>query len=312
MHKEQTSIVGHGMSVTTLEFSPDGKYLISGSSDKTLILWTVDGRFERTFKGHSKAVNDCSWCPDSIKFCSVSDDGTVRIWDRETFSNPRILQGHLSSVLCNDFSPSGNLIVSGSVDGTCRIWDVNSGDCIFVLAAHSDTVVSSRFNMDGTLVATASHDGLIRLWDVATGQCLKTVQDMENAGTQMYGRLISSSIIFSPNGELILAAYMNNQLKLFAYDTGKVLKLYRGHHNTKFSLDTKFFTYGTESYIACASEDGSICIFDVQKCDFVEIIMGHKDTVLSISCHPSLPIIASSAIGTDLRIKFWEYSFSPK
>jgi WD40 repeat protein len=42
---------GHSSYVTSIDFSPDGKYIISGSDDKTLKLWDISsGREIRTYK----------------------------------------------------------------------------------------------------------------------------------------------------------------------------------------------------------------------------------------------------------------------
>jgi WD40 repeat protein len=46
--------IGHSSWVTSVAFSPDGKYLASGSSDKTVKLWNVETQKEiTTLKGHS-------------------------------------------------------------------------------------------------------------------------------------------------------------------------------------------------------------------------------------------------------------------
>jgi WD40 repeat protein len=72
---------GHSGEVTSVAWSPDGKYIASGSSDMTLQVWdvTTDNHFF-TFKGHVDKINTVAWSPDGKYIASGSADGIVQIW----------------------------------------------------------------------------------------------------------------------------------------------------------------------------------------------------------------------------------------
>ena len=73
---------GHTDDVMSVVFSPNGKYICSGSVDNTVRLWNVDtGENIRTLKGHTNYVKSVSFCPDGKYICSGSDDKTVRLWE---------------------------------------------------------------------------------------------------------------------------------------------------------------------------------------------------------------------------------------
>ena len=66
-------------------FNPDGEQVISGSSDNTLKLWSVESGAEvRTFKGHSGPVYSVSFSPDGGQVLSASSDMTLKWWDTQT------------------------------------------------------------------------------------------------------------------------------------------------------------------------------------------------------------------------------------
>lgn len=80
-----------------------------------------------------------------------------------------------------------------------------------------------------------------RIWDTASGQCLKTLIDDDNPPV--------SFVKFSPNGKYILAATLDNTLKLWDYSKGKCLKTYTGHRNEKYCIFANFsVTGGKVSY----------------------------------------------------------------
>jgi COMPASS component SWD3 len=82
-----------------------------------------------------------------------------------------------------------------------------------------------------------------RIWDTASGQCLKTLIDDDNPPV--------SFVKFSPNGKYILAATLDNTLKLWDYSKGKCLKTYTGHRNEKYCIFANFSVTGGKVCASC-------------------------------------------------------------
>ncbi len=75
------NFIGHSWSVNSVVFSPDGKYLASGSADETVKLWSVESQKEVTMlQGHDNTVYSVAFSPDGKYLASGSQDKTVKLW----------------------------------------------------------------------------------------------------------------------------------------------------------------------------------------------------------------------------------------
>ena len=92
---------GHTMRVTTVAWSPDSRYIASGSLDKTVQIWAAsssDHFHPFIYRGHSADVNTVDWSPDSQRVVSGSSDKTVQIWDALSGENVVTGRGHTDAV----------------------------------------------------------------------------------------------------------------------------------------------------------------------------------------------------------------------
>ena len=153
----------------SVNFSPDGKTLVSGSGDGTIELWNVEtGKEIRTLKGHDSPVSILNFSPDGKTLVSGSGNGTIKLWNVETGKEIRTRQGHDSPVGSVNFSPDGKTLVSGSWDRTIKLWNVETGKEIRTLKGHYYPVRSVNFSPDGKTLVSGSDDGTIKLWNVET------------------------------------------------------------------------------------------------------------------------------------------------
>ncbi|ORY65875.1 WD40-repeat-containing domain protein [Pseudomassariella vexata] len=272
----QTRLVmgGHQKAIAQVRISPDGRWIASASADGTIKLWEAStGRNLETLVGHMAGVSAVAWSPDSTTLASGSDDKAIRLWNRVTGkpATKKPLWGHHNYVYSLAFSPKGNILASGSYDEAVFLWDVRAGRLMRSLPAHSDPVSGIDFSSDGTLVVSSSTDGLTRIWDTSTGQCLRTMVHEDNPAV--------TSVCFAPNGRYILTFSMDSCLRLWDYVSGSVKKTYQGHENSAFSIGGCFVVVDGEAFVAAASENGDIVLWDVKSKEIVQRIKKAHDGV---------------------------------
>jgi WD40 repeat protein len=77
----QQTFEGHNDAVNAVTISPDGKFLISGSADRTIKIWhLVRGELRQTLQGHSDGVTSVALSLDGRTLVSGSSDKTIKIW----------------------------------------------------------------------------------------------------------------------------------------------------------------------------------------------------------------------------------------
>src|SRR5260370_1025656 len=106
---------GHTGPLSSVAFSPDGRYLLSGGSDRLIKLWDVQTRSEiRSFRGHKDWVTSVMFSPDGHRVLSAAVDQSVRVWEIGGREVSLSMFGHAREVNVVAISPDGKLLASGS------------------------------------------------------------------------------------------------------------------------------------------------------------------------------------------------------
>lgn len=306
---------GHAKAISCIKFSPDGDLLASVGADRKLKLWsTRDGKFEKSFDGHQRGINDVCWASSLSQsgegsgangniIVTVSDDLTCRVWDIVAGKNVKTFKSHEDIAFCCAINPAGNLVATGSFDRYLRCFDLRTSKTTSVLA-HNDPISSVDFHRDGSLIITSSFEGNVRIWDSANTQCLKSLGNSQPTDEEppiCYAK-------FSPNGKYILTANVNSEIKLWDYCRVKVLKVYKGHRNEKYCLSCGFSVTGGK-WIVSGSEDNKAFLWDLQSREIVQTLDAHNDSVISVAMHPKENIIATGTLEKDKTIRLWKSDF---
>ena len=167
----------HPSPIRSVDFSCDGKLLLTGSNDKTIKIFELypKHKFLSTYKGHSNWVRCARFSPDNRLIGSCGDDNAVIIFDIEQKSVKYRFLDHSSNVNSCRFSPDGTIIASAGDDGKIKLFDIRMGRLIQHYDAHNDKINCISYHQSGNYIISGSDDSTIKIWDLKMGQILYTV-----------------------------------------------------------------------------------------------------------------------------------------
>ncbi len=240
----------------------------------------------------SNAVRSVAWNPDGNHLASVSDDGTVDIWNiADNVELVTSLADHLfksqeSRVWSVAWHPDGDRLACASLDGIVYIWDATQHSPLTRLesASPQDHVASIAWNPDGNRLATVSTDinsGLssIHIWDVTSGTELDIFEDRQESVT---------SVAWHPDGDRLAYASWDGTVRILNAASGAEVAALEGHQDAVHSV----VWHPDGDRLASASWDGTVRIWDVASVTELTFL---KAFVNSITWHPNSDILAASS-----------------
>lgn len=195
---------------------------------------------------HSKAVIHGGFIPESNLLFTLSQDQTVRIWDRKG-ALVNTLAGHKAEILDIAVSSSGQYLLTASKDKSAVIW--NSYGARLHLLQHDQEVVACSFIGDDKTVATCTRDGIINIWNVESGQLITTQTTLNKPVIGISTAPGNDLFLITTTRAVELWNVAGQAVRQLTHDGGII-------HAFDFSSDGRS--------ILTAAEDGAVKIWDTQ------------------------------------------------
>ncbi|KAL9227629.1 hypothetical protein vseg_003297 [Gypsophila vaccaria] len=176
-----TRLRGHRNAVYCAIFDRSGRYVITGSDDRLVKIWSMEAALcLASCRGHEGDITDLAVSSNNALVASASNDFVIRVWRMPDGYPISILQGHTGAVTAIAFTPrtgAAYQLLSSSDDGTCRIWDARNSQCkprIYVpkpsevgsgIAQQNHRISCCAYNANGTVFVTGSSDNFARVWN---------------------------------------------------------------------------------------------------------------------------------------------------
>jgi WD40 repeat protein len=156
------------LTVQRLAFSPDGRFLATGSQDNLVRLWDVaTGKELRRFVGHDNWVQHVAFSPDGRTLASSSSDWSVRLWEVVTGKERGRVTGQRSMVTPLEFSPDGRFLALGGTDKLIHIHSLAEEKEVLRFSGHDGTVSCLAYFRDGRRLFSGGTDTTLLVWDVS-------------------------------------------------------------------------------------------------------------------------------------------------
>lgn len=242
----------HSAPITTVQFSNNGKQLISGSLDKTIKIWDLaTQQLQQTLKGHRFAVKTLQVSPYGDLLLSGSEGGEIILWNLQTGRVLDRLTWEQGGIFSLALSPDGESFAVGSVESRIQIWAVDTFKPLLSLKGHTDSIRSLDFSPDGRYLASGSGDWdcTIKLWDLTTGTIQQTFHGHQWA---------VNAVCFSPDGNSLVSGSSDKTVRQVEILPEKPLKRLCTRH--KAPVNTVALS-ADGVYLASGSEDETIKIY---------------------------------------------------
>ena len=301
--RERNIFQGHEEAVTSVAFSPDGQIIVSGSDDKTVRLWDLQGNLIGQPFRHESCVTSVTFSPDGQMIVSGTDGKTVRLWDLQGHPIVQPIQGHISAVRSVAFSPDGQIIVSGSDDKTVRLWDLQGHPISQLFQGHQASVNSIAFSPDGQMIVSGSSDKTVRLWDLQGRDIGQPFQGHEDS---------INSVAFSPNGQSIVSVSNDRTVRLWDLQGNLIGQPFQGHEG---SVTSVAFSPDGQSIVSSAIDQtvrlwgrqGNLIGQQLQRFEDFQndpLIGKGQAWVMSVAFSPGGQSIVSGS--TDKTVRLWD------
>lgn len=122
---------GHSLTITRIQFSPNGGYVLSTGRDRIFCLYEKrEDKFHlvhRQEKAHSRIIWDISWMPDEMHFATASRDQSIKIWRRDDWQcvqQFRFEEG-VTAVACSHNLSQTVLLGAGLQNGMIQVFKIS-------------------------------------------------------------------------------------------------------------------------------------------------------------------------------------------
>ncbi|KAG1762206.1 hypothetical protein EDD22DRAFT_970166 [Suillus occidentalis] len=205
--KPSITLKGHGESICSMSYYPDGQRMINGSHDKTARQWDL-----KAGKEIDEARSDCEGnvCAVAVSrngrwTATGGDSGQLQVCEVET-GIVKTFKGHSHRIAGIDISADSKLLASGSSDFTTRIWNLDTGKLVagpFKSIGHMDAV---RFSPDSKKLAVKLDRGTcLEIWDIQSQKL--DVRNIGKPGNSLILTVLLSPIFWTNKNKTVITAF---------------------------------------------------------------------------------------------------------
>ena len=186
INKEIKLLKLHQQSIYDIQYLHERECFWVASADGSVSVWSInDFSLIKQISLCNKKIRSDDFNIRSKEAAIGCGDGTIRIFDFETFEEKIVLNEHLTDFSVNAvcYHPNGKYLLSGSRDATLKIWEIDTNYSLSRnIMAHNFAIYSIVFSPDNKKFATGSRDKTIKIWDATNFELLIRIDNKKYGG----------------------------------------------------------------------------------------------------------------------------------
>lgn len=248
-------LLGHLRTITCLAFSPDSSRLVSGSHDRSVIIWNTT-TFIETHKfreNYSKSVLGLAWLPDNDRFVSVSDDNHLTMWSAKKSTVLFVFDSHAMKMDNVAVSADGHHIATCSSqitsEPTIELWQPHHPKHRACLTGQIHSIFSLAFCPTNNDILLSGGFRIILIHNIRNNSIINTLAED------------GCHLCWSRNGLFFLSCHYitNTNITLWDFTRGNRVKCYGKQRRAVCSASVAT----NEPYFATVSRDGDCQIISL-------------------------------------------------
>ena len=330
------ALEGHSAAVSAAAYSPDGKLIVTGSFDRSLMVWdATTGTGLRTLTGHASQVLSVAIRPDGRQIASGSRDNSIKLWDLYIPTPLQTLAGHSAPLGAVLTALDGAWIATAGDDKLVKMW-APDGKPLRDLAGHEAAIRRLAVNKDNSLLASGDAEGWVRLWNPADGTAAGTLgadatpivavafhpatatllTAAENGSVKLWQLPVAAplalpphaeavtAVAMSPDGKLLVTGGAEGAVQLLGQD-GKPVRALEGQPGPVSAIAL----HAPTGLVAGASSEGVVQLWNAADGADRGQLVGHAGAVRAVDINAKGDSVATA--GADGSVRIWRLPAAP-
>jgi WD40 repeat protein len=240
--------------VEALAYSPDGKFLASGSFQEVNLWDAQTGRLSQRLTGFAHNVVALAFSADSKLLATgggaPTEDGEVKVFEVGTWKPlTDIKAAHSDTVYGLAFSPDGKKLASCSADKFIKVFELPGGKFIKAFEGHTHHVLDIGWKGDGKLLASAGGDNAIKIWDYEKGEQVRTINNAHNKQV--------TRLVFAGKTPTFVTCSGDQQVRSWNVDNGGNTGNYSGSNDFVYAVSVS----PDGQLVAAGGEEGIVRVY---------------------------------------------------